>query len=352
MPIYDHNTNIKQFRPMKGVLSNATAKSLVYGYLSLPQKLAVRNWYAQTVIKNARKIRNLLSRESDLNQMIYEHNYSFIPECKPDSMPKHASESEICVRFSGGMDSMLAAATVAQHFQRVHLVTFYTAPARGLSQEFNPKKILPSVELLKKHFGPEKFVYKIKKLDPLREYIYFKHYTLLFHPSNYFEIVSVCPACVMSMHIELMVYCLEHNISYAVDGANSEIGPVRLAMQNPFALQGTKKFYSERNVTYLINPAYHIPRSDHALYEMGITRTREIKKTQRQKETQQECYFSQFELLVSKLLGIREDDYLAVIPETADLVTLYFSKYFQSYIKYIDRRLSGESIDQALLQFI
>ncbi len=329
-------------RPMAGLLSIGAAKAISLGFKSLPRNLGFRSRYAELVIKMGRRLRDLSRRRGRFSEYIYQHHYSVIPPVSQDEIPASARGEAVCIRFSGGMDSMLTASICAELFREVHLITF--TARRGPEVE----KTHRATEMLRSRYGASRFVHRIEEMGPLREKIYFEDYVPKFHPSNYYEVISVCPACVMAMHIETLAYCRRHAVPYATDGSTCEIGALRLAMQNPFVLESLRTFYGELGVRFFVNPAYRILRSDHALHDRGVIPVRDVKKTPLQKATQQQCYLPQLELLVSKLLGVCEDDYLALVPETADLVSLYFQQSLPGYLRYAEQRAAGSGLRECM----
>ena len=68
-----------------------------------------------------------------------------------------------------------------------------------------------------------------------------------------------------------------------------------LAFSQMFSVaQMIKKMYEEYGIHYIINPSYNLDRSDHELYERGITQIKDIKWTEHHFETQSECYIGKF----------------------------------------------------------
>lgn len=257
-----------------------------------------------------------------------------------DQIPSDASDEQICVRFSGGTDSTLAAATMAPRFKRVHLLTFNTTFKMNLLGLINsdPSNASANADNLRRRFGQEKFVHRISNFGHVRNQIYFRDYLPHF-PTRDFTRVTFCPACVMAMHIETIIYCLKNGIRYVSDGATIESGVLKWQTQNPYNMVEMRDFYKMFGLKYLINPNYYLMDSDKELYRLGIIERESVRKRYHyRRKTQQYCILIQFQSLCRRLHG-RVGNSTASSFSEAGLISNYFRTKIPRYKQYIDSRV-------------
>lgn len=195
--------------------------------------------------------------------------------------------STVCVRFSGGYDSTLCAAAMAENFSNVTLLTYDVSLIKkfaGIIQS-HPKNAEINYRRLCNRFGQSIFTHRILDL-PLREHIYFNFYLPMI-PRNNTLAVNLCPACTMAMHIETIRYCRKYNISFVSDGSHCKSGQFLYQMQHPANLAAVTAFYRRFGINYIINPHYSVPDSADLLQQSGILSAGEIDRrylTKRYKE--------------------------------------------------------------------
>lgn len=171
--------------------------------------------------------------------------------------------------FSGGVDSTLAASLLAERYGEVHLVTFrragFLAEGKALSRLERLRDRHPDAAITHRFLDVGPFYDELcGGWDDLR-----RHGVLALAP---------CGVCKVSMHWRLLLYCLEHGLSRASDGAAA--GAEEYAEQNPRILMpGIAAFYREFGVEK-VSPAF-LPGSsnEETLYRRGITESAEIKRT-------------------------------------------------------------------------
>ena len=132
---------------------------------------------------------------------------------KLSAIPERSQELEICVRYSGGTDSTKVAFYMAQHFRKVHLITF-AASYQGITLgtiRSNPKNSLTNIRHLHDTFGQEKFIHRIIPVEDLRDSIYFGPYQKIVRSKDFLR-VSFCPACTVAMHVITIEYCRKHAV--------------------------------------------------------------------------------------------------------------------------------------------
>jgi hypothetical protein len=95
--------------------------------------------------------------------------------------------------------------------------------------------------------------------------------------------VVPCGHCKLSMHWRNLLYCVEHGVKYAADGA--VYGNEYFAEQNPKILMpALVDFYGRFGIT-LLHPVYEEGlNTEEALFELGITESRRIKRTAKDKQ--------------------------------------------------------------------
>ncbi len=247
-----------------------------------------------------------------------------------DPIPADAEHREICIRYSGGTDSTLAAAGMAEHFKKVHLLTFntsYPVFSFGLIQS-DPTNAATHIPYLQDRYGADKFVHRILEVGNLRDDIYFNDYQKAAVEKD-FNRVNLCPSCVLSMHIHTIIYCLQNGIKYVSDGANIETGVLPWQTQYLRNLLEFQQFYKEFGISYIINPDYH-ENSDTRLKQLNLIPDPNSKKYAFRKKTQQFCIPIHMQSLCKRLHG-NPDNWDA----EKGLMSRYFIENMPKYKEYI-----------------
>jgi|SRR3989338_2403318 len=128
--------------------------------------------------------------------------------------PGKLIDNPIGVMFSGGMDSTLTAAVLADRFRNIHLVTY----GMGRQLQFM-SNALYHVHELKKILGEDRIhhefvdnneIFSELKKGFIRDYVeYCNNKAPFIH----------CLKCKFSMHARSIIYCLENGLKYWADGA-------------------------------------------------------------------------------------------------------------------------------------
>lgn len=204
-----------------------------------------------------------------------------------DPLPVNMENEDIVVRFSGGPDSMLVAAIMAERFKKIHLLTFTHVGVRGVN------KSEVGLGFLTAKFGEDKFIHKILSVEEIRTKIYFNNYLVNFFKFGFYG-SNVCASCYFSQHAKVIAYCKKYGIRYVTDGITHVRGN-RIAFSQMFEIaRKLQKLYHEYGIEYLINPSYNLDRSDHELFARGITSIKDIKFTKHHFETQSGCGIGRF----------------------------------------------------------
>lgn len=105
-----------------------------------------------------------------------------------NSMGIDRSQEQVTVMFSGGTDSMLAAAIGAETFKKVHLVTFHT------SQMSHWERSRKGAQMLIDRYGADKVVHRIIDNDLLFRKLYLGNYFRDLKRYGLYLTCMVCPA--------------------------------------------------------------------------------------------------------------------------------------------------------------
>ena len=153
---------------------------------------------------------------------------------------------EVAVLFSGGTDSTLAAALMADRFAKVHLVTY----ARyGFSSVENTRV---NARKLMDKFGDGKYAHHIINIDRLTEYVFYERYLHNLYRHGFF-VLSICGLCKLAMHMATVVFCLDHKVGNVCDGANQ--GMHLFPAQMNAVIREFKQMYAGFRIDYF-NPVF------------------------------------------------------------------------------------------------
>ncbi len=181
----------------------------------------------------------------------------------------------VALLFSGGSDSTLAACRLAEVFPVVHLVTYQRV---GFIEKIATERIermrarFPRVRFVQHKVPYEAFYAEVEGHRRLRDAL------------RYGQLTGVpCGPCKVSMHWRNLVFCQEHGIAWAADGAAT--GNEWFAEQNPrILLDPLRDLYADYGVTLLHPVFYEGLSTDGALFELGVTDTPTVKRTREDKQ--------------------------------------------------------------------
>jgi len=156
------------------------------------------------------------------------------------------NRGDVCVMFSGGMDTTLAAAKLldAGEAERLHLLTF----CNGFCVRAESSRV--HVEELRRRYGENRIIHEISNIaeafeqirSPLIELVRTYRSTLVF---------DLC--CRLSFETSAIIYALNNGIASVADGTNIDQG--RLFLEKPAYLRVTKAFFAEHGIDYF-SPVY------------------------------------------------------------------------------------------------
>lgn len=197
---------------------------------------------------------------------------------------------KVCaVLYSGGCDSTLAAALVADKYDKVRLITY---DRLGFFKTREDPKV--NLDRLKRKFGNDKFSFEVFNMDDVFKKVQYDNY--LYYVKKYGPIcMSVCGLCKLAMHYQTIMYCARHSIVDVCDGAVREMS-VFPAQNMDIALKGIIDLYASFDINYF-NPVYDIGKDvEKVLYDMEIIPSRKHKATRedRQVVCSQQILFAKF----------------------------------------------------------
>ncbi|MDD2717157.1 MAG: 7-cyano-7-deazaguanine synthase [Candidatus Wallbacteria bacterium] len=149
-------------------------------------------------------------------------------------------EKKDCVLlYSGGTDSTCTAALMAEHFQNIHLLTFYQGREKKSC-------ISENIQALENKFGP-RFIHKIISTTKLVKFIsYHRYLKYLFR--HRWLVLSTCGFTTLSWHINAIVYCRLHQIEVVADGLTREL--MHFPGHMDAVMEIFRKLYAEFGISY------------------------------------------------------------------------------------------------------
>lgn len=121
--------------------------------------------------------------------------------------------NETATLFSGGTDSTLTAALMAEKFDKIHLITY---DRFAFSSVTNP---LINVKKLQNKYGQNKFEFHVIKVEKLTRFVFYERYLSNIRKHGFF-LLTICGLCKLAMHVRTAIFCLENGIPNVCDGAN------------------------------------------------------------------------------------------------------------------------------------
>lgn len=178
---------------------------------------------------------------------------------------KEPSDNEISLMFSGGIDSTMAALTLSEQYEKVHLLTYCNG--HGHFYMKNSKK--RARELADKY--PGKFIHSFISIEDIFEKIVLD--TLLEDYEEFKSGFIWCMGCKITMHTRSIIYNLENNIKLMSDGSSMDTD--EMVEQMPISVSLIMLFYEKYNIGFSV-PVYKqtrqekIKRLKELRFNMGI----------------------------------------------------------------------------------
>ena len=124
--------------------------------------------------------------------------------------------NKCAILFSGGTDSLCTAALAAEHFNQVHLLTFFESATSS-----SPVP-LENAQKLKKHYPQVNFVEKIISTNGLVKKLSYENYFANLLQFGFYNLATPGLSS-LSWHISTILYCLENQITTVHDGMTAEL---------------------------------------------------------------------------------------------------------------------------------
>ena len=247
-------------------------------------------------------------------------------------LPARAT-SPVLVMFSGGSDSTLTASLLSEGHTVVHLVT-YSHQAMWFDD-----KSRHSVAHLRKAHGEHKFVHESINIKDLMGKIFFRPLPDDLRRYGTYALPRCCGSCKLAMHVRSILYCHEHGIRYAADGSNAELSELFPEQMVP-VLRQYRDLYARYGIQYE-NPVFEVARSDHRLYERGVTPKRDYK-------TEHVVYSNQHSCVAGLMLyGYTLAVGVPILGRSADkeAATAYIAAKVESFcVPYLDAALARPAV--------
>jgi len=244
-------------------------------------------------------------------------------------LPARAT-SPALVMFSGGSDSSLTASLLAERHTVVHLVT-YSHQAMWFDH-----RCLHSLANLRKAHGEDKFVHEFINIKDLMGRIFFRPLAGDLRRYGTYALPMCCGSCKLAMHVRSILYCHEHGIRYSADGSNAELSELFPEQMVP-VLHKYRELYARYGIEYE-NPVFEVGRSDHRLFERGVTPKRDYK-------TEHVVYSNQHSCVAGLMLyGYTLAVGVPILGRSADkeAATSYIADKVESFcVPYLDAALAG-----------
>ncbi len=265
---------------------------------------------------------------------------------------------EIIVLFSGGTDSTLTAALMAERYEKVRLITYSRF---GFFSVTNPQI---NVTKLKNKYGDAVFSHTIINLNKLSKYVFYERYlyNLVKHG---FLLLTNCGLCKLAMHVRTVMFCLDNNIKNVCDGANQGMNIFPAQMKD--IIQNLYKMYASFGINYT-TPVFdfegpqdiefvdrlHLEgylsgdqekditdeskkaTTGYKLFELGLMPSENVKGTALDRTMQPRCFqFILFNIFVRWYYFYNHDyeDYKGIISQFYGEKIDYFTQLLHDYVK-------------------
>jgi 7-cyano-7-deazaguanine synthase in queuosine biosynthesis len=187
----------------------------------------------------------------------------------------NSASREVALLFSGGSDSTLTALVLAAEYDRVHLITYRSfGIILARQSEAHYRQLV-------QRFGAAKFVRVFADNRRLHRML------LRSLATDYTRYCSgtapgvLCLACKVAMHARTIIYCLEHGVPAAADGATRTQADHPECM--PDVLNAFRRLYADYGIRFT-SPIYDVgPKSeiDARLDRAGFTSSVRIGQARR-----------------------------------------------------------------------
>jgi len=172
------------------------------------------------------------------------------PPLAPGRFPR-VKRNEIALMFSGGVDSTASAVMLAEHYDKVHLVTY----RNGYGHWYHHRSQM-RVDELNRRLG-DRFTFSLVSTKGYFDDVVVN--SVLADYKRYRSGFIWFMGCKMAMHMRTILFCLEHGLSHATDGSNSDTA--EMVEQSLLSLSLIRFFYEDHTVDFG-TPVYEIRRAE------------------------------------------------------------------------------------------
>jgi len=154
--------------------------------------------------------------------------------------------SDICMMFSGGLDTTAAAAQLLEEnrFERLHLLTFCNGVCVGAARSG------VHVEELREMYGAHRLIHEIIDMTDVFAEIRAPLLDLLLEYRSGL-VFDLC--CRLAMETSAIIYARNHGLTHICDGTNLAQG--RLFMERPEYMEKAREFFTVHGLTFF-SPVY------------------------------------------------------------------------------------------------
>ena len=139
------------------------------------------------------------------------------PERHSAPRAKHTRDSApVAVLFSGGSDSLCAAALMAQESPEVHLLTFYEYATRHSPSPAG------NAALLQQKYSGVHFLHHLFSVDQLVRFFWYERYPSMLVKHGLL-VLATCGFSSLAWHVRTISYCLDRGITRVADGLTREL---------------------------------------------------------------------------------------------------------------------------------
>lgn len=161
------------------------------------------------------------------------------------------NNKEISLMFSGGVDSTIAAISLAKQYDKVHLLTF----CNGHGHCFMGASRKRAKELINK--CGNKFMHNLITIEDIFEKMVLD--SLLEDYKEFKSGFIWCLGCKMAMHACSIIYNIKNNIKFMADGSSQDTS--EMVEQSILSISMIKMFYKKYNIDFFV-PVYEQPRAE------------------------------------------------------------------------------------------
>ena len=175
--------------------------------------------------------------------------------------------SAITLMFSGGIDSTALAITLADHYDKVHLVTYKNGYGH-----YHHHRPVARVEELNQRLG-NRFTHTVISTKDYFDQILVN--SVLDDYKDFRSGFVWFMGCKMAMHMRSAIYCLENGVRYMTDGSN--VDTEEMVEQMLISLTLIHHFYEDLTVEFG-TPVYNVRRAESKVLirELGLNMGYEV----------------------------------------------------------------------------